>query len=108
VAGDFAVAPDLRVLLDLDKRADLGVIANLAAVQVDERREFDVLPKFDIGSDRKVVAYRWTGLPRSFSDCVAASRSRTTRRPATPSLNGVSFLLTHSTKYLVSSFNASV
>src|SRR5262249_8252137 len=51
VAGDLAVAPDPGVLLDLDKRADLGVITNLTAVQVDELREFDVLAQLDVGSD---------------------------------------------------------
>src|SRR4029077_17051027 len=107
-AGDFAVAADPGVLLDLDKRADLGVIANFAAVQVDELREFDVLAQLDVGSNANVVAHNWTGFPLSLSDCPAASRSRTTRRPAAPSLNGFSFFSMQSRKYLASTFNASL
>ncbi len=38
VARDLAVLPYLRVLLNLDERADLGLVANLAAIQVDELR----------------------------------------------------------------------
>ena len=43
MAGYLAVPSDPGVFLYLDKRADLGVIANLAAVEVDELREFDVV-----------------------------------------------------------------
>src|SRR5216683_5074338 len=36
VAGDFAAAADTRVFLDFDERPDLGVVANLTSVKIDE------------------------------------------------------------------------
>ena len=47
--------PTDRVLLNLDEGADLRLVADLAAVQVDELRELDVLPELDVGSDADVV-----------------------------------------------------
>ena len=42
------LASDVGILLDLDKSAHLGVVANGAAVEVDELGEFDSLAKFDV------------------------------------------------------------
>jgi hypothetical protein len=42
MAGDLAPPADGGVLLDLDEGADLRVVADFAAIQVDELREFDV------------------------------------------------------------------
>ena len=47
--------PIAGVLLDLDKGADLGVVADLAAVQVDELRQLDVLAQLDVGGDAQVI-----------------------------------------------------
>ena len=44
VARNLAPPADLCILLDLDERSDLRFVADLAAVQVDELRELDVLP----------------------------------------------------------------
>src|SRR5438309_4489262 len=49
VARNLAPPADLRILLDLDERSDLRFVADLAAVQVDELRELDVLPQLDVG-----------------------------------------------------------
>jgi hypothetical protein len=38
VAGDFAAPADRSVLLNLDKGANLGFVANLASVEIDELR----------------------------------------------------------------------
>src|SRR5262249_60327050 len=42
VARDLAAPSDRRVLLDFDERADLGLVADLAPIQVDELREPDI------------------------------------------------------------------
>ena len=44
VALDLAVPADDGVFLDFDKGADLGAVANRAAVKVDEFVELDVFP----------------------------------------------------------------
>src|SRR5262249_22279523 len=70
----------------------------------------------DIGAATKVVdegaaherRYSVTTRPRSFNERSAASSSRTMRRPATPSFDGVAPLSTQSTKYPSSSVSASV
>jgi hypothetical protein len=36
VAGDLAPIPEAHALLDLHKRADLDVVANLAAIEIGE------------------------------------------------------------------------
>src|ERR1019366_2803972 len=68
VAGDLAVAPHPGVLLDLDKRADLGVIAHLAAVQVDEPGELDVLTQLDVWCDAEVFGHWKNKWPRLNTD----------------------------------------
>src|SRR5258705_3747314 len=47
VARNLAPPANLRVLLDLDERADLRFVADLTAVQVDELSERDVASKLD-------------------------------------------------------------
>ena len=46
--------PIAGVLLDLDKRADLGFVADLATVEVDELGELDVSPKLHVRRDAYV------------------------------------------------------
>ena len=48
VALDLAACTDPCVLLNLNKRPDPGFIANLAAVQVDEGMENDMLAEPDV------------------------------------------------------------
>jgi hypothetical protein len=45
VRGDLAVLTNPGVLLNLDKRANLGVISDFAAVQVHEIKDLDVFAK---------------------------------------------------------------
>ena len=48
---DFAALADRRVFLDLDKGADLGFIADFAAVKIDELGELHIFPKLHIRRD---------------------------------------------------------
>jgi hypothetical protein len=41
VAGNFAAPADRGVLLNLDERANLGFIADFAAIQIDEFGKLD-------------------------------------------------------------------
>ena len=43
--------PDRGVFLDLHKRADLGLVADFAAVEVDELGKFDIPAEFDTRSN---------------------------------------------------------
>ena len=43
VTGNFAVLAHGGILLNLDERADFGVVAHRASVQIDELRQLDVL-----------------------------------------------------------------
>jgi hypothetical protein len=54
VARDLAAFTDSCILLDLDERADLGFIANLATVQIDELGELDVSPKLHVRRDAHI------------------------------------------------------
>jgi hypothetical protein len=58
VAGDLAALSDVGILLDLDESPDFCLVADFAAVQVDELGKFYVLPKLYIGSDADVFAHR--------------------------------------------------
>ena len=42
---------DRRVLLNFDKRADLGSVADFAAIEVDEFRQLDVFAQLDVWRD---------------------------------------------------------
>jgi hypothetical protein len=44
VRGDLAIPSDEGVLLDLDERSDPAVVADRAAVEIDEGKNFDVFP----------------------------------------------------------------
>ena len=98
MAGNLAVVADLRILLDLDERADFRVVTHFTAVQVDEFRQPDTRTQLHVGSDTLIVVHSWMTLPLSLRDWSAASRSLTTREPATPSLSGVRFRVTQSMK----------
>src|SRR6476620_5246661 len=54
--GNFAAPPDASVLLNLDERSDLGLVANLAAVKIYEVVNDDIAPKFDVGRDDTELA----------------------------------------------------
>ena len=55
MAGNLAIAADGGILLDLDECANLGVIADLAAVQVDELGELDVLAQLYVRCDTEDI-----------------------------------------------------
>ena len=57
---DLATRADLRAFLDLNERADLRLIANLAAVKIDKRRNSNVPTKPDVWRDSFVVGHRTT------------------------------------------------
>ena len=102
VALDLASGADHGVLLDLDEGADPGVVADLASIEVNERVQGDVFAQPDVRRDpdevgriRSLVSRRthcwrlhgtrWKGQlgpPGLRRLRVAASRSRTTRRPS--------------------------
>ena len=98
VAGDFAAAADAGILLDFDKRTDLCFISNFTAVDVDEFGQLDVFPELYVRSDADELIHRDTASPRLRTDLSAASRSRTTRNPARPSLKGFLFCSMQSRK----------
>src|SRR6267143_761260 len=56
VAGNLAVLAEPGILLDFDEGADLGVVADFTAVEVDELRQDDPFAQLDVGSDADVVA----------------------------------------------------
>ena len=58
-------SPDFRVLLDLDECADLGFVADLAAVQIDELRQLDVFAQLDVGRNASEVVHAYTASPLS-------------------------------------------
>src|SRR4029078_11147717 len=51
VAGDLASPADPRVLLYFDECADLRLVADLEAVEVDELRKTDAVSKLDVRRD---------------------------------------------------------
>src|SRR5260370_4767101 len=107
MTGNLAAAAYTCVFLNFDKRPNFGVIANLASVKIDEFRKFDVFPQLHAGCDANVVVHSVMASPRVRMDRSAASRIRTTRRPASPSLNGLVFSSIHLMKYAVSARSAS-
>src|SRR6266576_3910347 len=95
MAGNLAAAPDPRILLNLDEGPDFGFVANFTAIEVNEFGELYVFSELDGRGDRNELAHRASASPRLRTDFSAASRIRTTRRPATPSLNGFLFSSMH-------------
>jgi hypothetical protein len=51
MAGDFAVFADRCIFLDFNEGADLGIVTNGAAVEVDEVVNLDTFAKFYIWCD---------------------------------------------------------
>jgi hypothetical protein len=56
VARNLAATPYVRVLLNFDERADLGLITDLAPIQVDEFAKLDVPAKLDARGYRDKLA----------------------------------------------------
>lgn len=52
MAGDFAIFSNPYVLLDFDKSPDFRVFPDVAAVKVDELRQFDAAGQFHVWSNR--------------------------------------------------------
>ena len=100
VARDLAAPSNPRVLLDLNKSADLCFVADLAAVQIDELRKLDGLAELHIRRNRAefVLVHRRTSSPLFWIEASAASSMRTTRNPAWPSLKGVLLFMMQSAK----------
>jgi hypothetical protein len=51
VARNFATRADFDAFLDFHKTTDPGVIADLAAIQVEEPVKLDPLAQLDVGCD---------------------------------------------------------
>src|SRR5690348_15354130 len=107
MTGDFAATSHARVFLNFHEGANLGLVADFAAIEVDEFREFDTFAELDIRRDALELTQSATASPRLRMDLSAASRIRTIRNPLTPSLKGFLFSIMHSRKYAVSSVSAS-
>src|SRR5215469_10714319 len=88
VARNFAASSDSHVLLHFDECADFGLIPDFTIIQIDETREFDVFSEPDRRGNTKEPTHRYTISPRLRTDLSAASKSFTTLKPLTPSLNG--------------------
>jgi hypothetical protein len=58
VTGYFAVLPDLRVLLNFNKCADLGVVSDFTTIKVNEFGHFNVSAEFNVVRDRQVVVHK--------------------------------------------------
>src|SRR5439155_12023379 len=112
-------------LLDLHERADQGLVADRAAVQVHEREDLDVPAELDVRGDaagERVAVFgggapshqapRAAGLITTVSppcsiDFCAASRIRTTRHPARPSATSGSLPAIARTRFSASTASAS-
>ena len=51
MAGYLTILSDHRILLDFDKRTDFSVIANRAAIEIDEPGELNVFAETDVWSN---------------------------------------------------------
>jgi hypothetical protein len=51
VTRNLATRADSGVLLDLDKRSDLGLVANLTTIEVDETKNAHVAPELYVWRD---------------------------------------------------------
>src|SRR5450755_2313374 len=89
VAGNLAAPPNARIFLNFHEGAYFGFVADFTSIHVDELGELDVFPKLDVGDDAHKLVHRITASPRFRTERSAASRMRTTRSPATPSLKGL-------------------
>ena len=59
VAGDLAPPANAGILLNLDEGADLGFVADLAAIEIDELRKLDVFPELHVGRNAHVFHMEW-------------------------------------------------
>ena len=98
VAGNLALTAHRSVLLNFHERSDFGVVADFAAVQIDEFGKLHTLAELYVRGNAAVFVHRRTNSPLCLMDCSAASSMRTTRRPAWPSLKGVLFCRMQSAK----------
>src|SRR5713226_6316898 len=108
VTRDLTILANLGVLLNLDKGAYLSVVADFAAIEIDELGELHIFSQLHIGGDAVVLVHSEMALPRPCNDWSTASRILTTRKPAAPSLKGVRSFSMQSMKYSSSTFRASV
>src|ERR1700693_2999188 len=95
VAGNFAAPADPGIFLNFNKRADFRFISNFTSIHVDELGELDVFSELHIRGNAYEFFSSVTASPRFRTDLSAASRMRTTRNPAIPSLNGFLFSSMH-------------
>src|SRR5262249_6078588 len=113
MALDAAAATDGRAALDLHKRADARLVADPAAVEIDELVEDHVTAELHVVRDIDEASPRdhqethersplqaGTGCrePPRRSECWSASSARTTSRAKTPSVAGRRRSRTHSRK----------
>ena len=64
VTGNLAVTSNLRILLDLYERADLGLITDLASIKIDKLGKLYVFAQFYVGRNTQILpTHRLTGLP---------------------------------------------
>jgi len=94
----FCSAAPLWHFLDFDERSDLRFIADLAAIQVDEIGQPDSFSQLYVRRDCAEFVHRRTNSPLFLMETSAASSIRTTRKPASPSLNGVLSFIMQSAK----------
>ena len=59
VTGNFAATPNFSAFLHFDKCANLGVVANLATIQVRESVKDHSLPQLDAGGDLRLELWRF-------------------------------------------------
>ena len=55
MARDLATSANSRALLNLDKRADLCLVPNFAAIKVDESKDLDVATEPDVWRDSLII-----------------------------------------------------
>ena len=88
VAGNLAAFTDGGVFLDFNERANFRVVANLAAVQIDELGKADAVSQFHIRSNAdevvqactamactEAIVFTGTNSPRLWMERFAASSS---------------------------------
>ena len=57
MTGYFAVGADGGVLLDFDECADLGVVADRTAIEIDEFGKLDVTAEADVGTNADEIFF---------------------------------------------------
>jgi len=98
VTRDLAAFTNTCILLDFNKRANLGLIADLTAIKIDKSTKLDITSQSYTWRDRAEFVHRRINCPFFWMDSSAASSIRTTRKPAWPSLKGVLLFMTQSAK----------